>query len=173
MPLTEAQLLNVAKADAHTADLWNAGVVLFQAAGESIFLSQCRVVAARLTYADSIRAHGTAIMALPQPIYRLAVNRFYYAMYHFMRAVVYFDARGDDHQEHSVLPTQIPQHFPNRDQWRTTLKEARLGRNSADYDPYPPADANWQQLATTLQVSAHDLAVQCLQYLRQRGCHYV
>lgn len=173
MPLSEDQLLRIAKANVNTINLWNAGVVLYRDAGESIFHSQCRVVAARLSYGDVIRAHGTAIMILPQPIFRVAVNRFYYAMYHYMRAVVYFHARGDDHQEHSVLPTQIPKDFPNRGTWQTTLKEARFGRNSADYDPYPPADTNWQPLAAALQLSATDLPVLCLQYLRQRGCHYV
>lgn len=173
MPLTEDQLLRVAKADVKTVGLWNAGVVLFRDAGESIFHSQCRVVAARLAHGDLTRAHGTTVMAMPQPIFRLAVNRFYYAMYDYMRAVVYFSTRGDDHQEHSVLPQAIPDDFPQRAQWQTTLKDARLGRNSADYDPYPYDDVNWQALAQQLQIRANDLPAYCLQYLRQRGCHYV
>ncbi len=38
------------------------------------------------------------------PMRRVAVGRYYYAMYHAMRAVVYFRTPGDDHEQHSDLP---------------------------------------------------------------------
>ncbi|TXS34099.1 HEPN domain-containing protein [Streptomyces sp. gb1(2016)] len=105
--------------------------------------------------------------------YRTAVSRYYYSMYHAARAVVYFAHGGDDHEKHSVLPTKLPADFPSSSYWQNELKDARLNRNSADYDPYPGAQAHWKGLANALSSTAPNFLQLATSYLKQKGCAHV
>ncbi len=87
--------------------------------------------------------HADRLMRARPPMCRVAVGRYYYGMYHAMRAVVYFHVTGDDHEQHSVLPRSMPADFPDADFWKNALKDARLRRNEADYDPYPMSDVSF------------------------------
>jgi hypothetical protein len=91
-------------------------------------------------------------------------------MYHCFRAVSYYTHGGDDHEEHTVLPSRIPNDFPNRDVWENNLKNARLERNRADYDPYPRQDRRFEVVATDVIQKARLLIPIAVQYLRSKGC---
>ena len=104
-------------------------------------------------------------------MYRIAVARFYYAMYHALRAVIYLEYDGDDHEEHRHLPTKEVPSLPGDPQWRNKIKSARAYRNQADYDPYPMSDKTWRHIAKALSDDARDFLSVARGYLRQRGCH--
>lgn len=110
-------------------------------------------------------------MHLMQPAhYRAAISRAYYAMYHAARAVTYLEHGGDDHEAHTTLSQNLPTNFPNFLNWRNSLREARLLRNKADYDPYPRTDRSFSSECGDLIDEATDFLKICGQYLRARGC---
>jgi hypothetical protein len=90
-------------------------------------------------------------------------------MYQAMRAAVYIAHGGDDHEEHSKLPSHVPTDFPEQD-WQTRLKDARLVRNDADYDPYPVANRDWAKRAKTMKNEAEILLRLTRAYLNGKGC---
>jgi hypothetical protein len=94
-------------------------------------------------------------------------------MYHTMRAVVFFVERGDDFEEHSKLPGRTPADFPDAATWQNALKDARLSRNAADYDPYPKSDRSYKKAAEDLSERSVELARASRDYLRSRGCAHV
>jgi hypothetical protein len=91
-------------------------------------------------------------------------------MYHAMRAVSYIANGGDDHQEHSVLPTELPSDLPHKAALANSLKNARLSRNAADYDPYPTASSVWRKQAELLKTETKTLMSEAKQYLVSKGC---
>lgn len=102
--------------------------------------------------------------------YRSLMSRAYYSMYHAARATVYFMHGGDDHEEHSKLPTNLPDDFPNKNIWVNDLKLARLERNKADYDPYPN-DIQFKSDSLNYLAKAHDLIRVTTLYLQSKGLH--
>jgi hypothetical protein len=90
-------------------------------------------------------------------------------MYHAMRSCVFIFHDGDDHQEHSVLPLHIPQDFDSGVDWQNKLKNARLARNKADYEPYPKSDRAWQKTAATIKNDADLLLTASRNYLKSKG----
>jgi len=104
------------------------------------------------------------------PMYRVAVSRGYYAMYHCLRATAFFYHKGDDHEQHTVLQSKLPRDLPNRDDWANSLKSARLERNRADYDPYPRTDGRFKQSADYIINDAEILLDVARKYLRRKGC---
>lgn len=107
------------------------------------------------------------------PLYRGALSRFYYSMYHSMRAVVYFSHEGDDFQAHSKLPGYTPDDFPEASLWQNALKDARTRRNAADYDAYPKSDKAYRAGALALQVQAIELEKLSREYLKLKGCAHL
>lgn len=107
------------------------------------------------------------------PLFRLAINRAYYSLYHAFRATMFFYAKGDDHQDHSELPARLPQDFPNRDVWMNALKNARMERNRADYEPYPIQSQHWSVPAATVLEDATKALPAIVTYLQTKGCQYV
>jgi hypothetical protein len=90
-------------------------------------------------------------------------------MYHAMRPCAFLFYQGDDHEEHSQLPLHIPADFPDKS-WQSRLKDARLARNVADYDPYPLKGGGWKKQALTLDSDSEQLVVQARAYLKSNGC---
>lgn len=90
-------------------------------------------------------------------------------MYHLIRAVVYYHAGGDDHEDHTKLPGEIPKDFPDVGVWTNTLKQARFERNRADYDPYPKQDAKFSLIAEDLVAQAKRLTRISRNYLLGKG----
>jgi len=74
-------------------------------------------------------------------------------MYHALRACAFLFHEGDDYQEHSKLPLQIPKDFDVGIDWQNKLKKARLARNKADYEAYPKSDRAWETIAKTIMIS--------------------
>lgn len=103
-------------------------------------------------------------------MHRLAVTRFYYAMYHAMRAVVFLEYDGDDYEDHRTLHTKPVGALPAASQWQNKLKNARTFRNQADYDPYPRSDAAWRPTALELRQDSIELLALSRTYLNAKGC---
>ncbi|MEU9965131.1 HEPN domain-containing protein [Streptomyces malaysiensis] len=124
----------------------------------------------RIELAKNFLIAGDKLMKARPALYRSAVSRYYYAMYHAARAVAYFYHGGDDHESHSKLPKAIPGDFADSAVWQNQLKDARSRRNEADYDPYPTDTHSWRRVAKDLQVKAPSLLSLADTYLKQKGC---
>jgi uncharacterized protein (UPF0332 family) len=128
-----------------------------------------RAAADRFRLAQSLLRDAERLAANSPPLYRAAVSRGYYAMYHAMRAAAYVFHGGDDHQEHKTLPSQAPADMTTPDVWSNKLKDARERRNQADYDPYPKSEAAWRATAEPLLLDAVNLVTEVRLYLRLKG----
>jgi len=129
--------------------------------------------AVRLLLAKELLQTADKLMRSRPAQYRSAISRYYYSMYHAIRAVVYYVHGGDDHQEHTNLPGHLPPDFVDRALWQNALKDARARRNDADYDPYPLAPGAWRDVARDLRVRARQLVVLAESYLRWKGCAHI
>lgn len=101
--------------------------------------------------------------------YRSSISRHYYAMYHAARAVVFAEVGGDDHEQHSVLPANLPSSLPDRASRAAKLTDARALRNEADYDLYPLGQPDWEQDARALAPVAATFVAACEQFAIQNG----
>lgn len=113
------------------------------------------------------------MLKMRPPLYRDAVSRYYYSMYHAMRAVVFYVEYGDDYQAHSELPNRTPTDFTNASSWQNTLKDARERRNAVDYEPYPKSDAAIRKTAEAMRSQAADLIRESRSYLKIKGCSHL
>jgi uncharacterized protein (UPF0332 family) len=163
-------LLRVTKARKATIADWAYGAYAVTAARGSLDELRHRVAVDRLGLARESLEGGNVALAASLPRYRDAISRYYYAMYHGMRAVSFFVHGGDDHEQHSELPQHVPVDFPSASLWSNALKSARERRNAADYDPYPKTSNLWRADAATLQADARQLLPAARAYLRLKGC---
>lgn len=170
---SDKRLLRVSKSKRIDLDGFKAGVHLETATGRAIDDLCAQVSADRLLLAEALLGYADRLMRSRPPMRRVAVGRYYYAMYHAMRAVVFFRTPGDDHEQHSDLPGWTPADFPNPDYWRNELKDARLRRNEADYDPYPANDAGFHDAADHLKIQAHAIVAEARAYLDAKGCAHL
>jgi uncharacterized protein (UPF0332 family) len=166
---TSNELLYVSKSHKERLDTLDHGANLTARTGYSIESLRSKVVSDRLTLARSILNSAKNSQNSKTPSFRTATSRAYYAMYHTARALSYYVNGGDDHQEHSKLPANIPSDFPSRSQWENELKQARLHRNRADYDPYPRSDQMFEHNAADLIQAAQNLLQLTRRYLRGKG----
>lgn len=126
-----------------------------------------RAISERFSLA-SIHMHvGDSCLAADQ--FRTAICRFYYAMYHAARAISFGHHRGDDYQQHSVLPDHLPPTIPNKATLRNDLMDARLMRNGADYDPYPAGEGPWAADAQRLAGTAAGFVQECEAFALAEG----
>ncbi|MER6529480.1 HEPN domain-containing protein [Streptomyces sp. NPDC001508] len=169
----EAVLARITQADKKTLGLFVEGVSLETRTSRVISDLQHQACADRIDLSASFLVSADKLLRTRPGQYRSAISRYYYSMYHSARAVVYFAHGGDDHEKHSVLPTKLPNDFPSSSYWQNELKDARLNRNSADYDPYPTSWRHWQSLAKGLSATAPTFLQLATQYLKQKGCAHV
>jgi uncharacterized protein (UPF0332 family) len=148
---------------------WAEGVSLQTRSARSLEELQRRAVADRFALAVDFRRRGRAIQATGDGMYRDAISRYYYCLYHVFRAVAFFDGQGDDNQEHRVLPRVIPDDFPQAERWKNDLKRARELRNRADYNAYPKAGSAWRSHCEEMSELADDLVPAARTYLRTKG----
>jgi len=167
-PLTDSELLLISKSSQDTLKNFADGVALVRRARASIGKLQIRVARDRLKLAKMQLRDAVVAFQTTPTLYRTTVSRAYYAMYHAARAATYLSAGGDDHEKHNVLPTKFPADFPNSEVWKNRLKNARLERNRADYDPYPLDDAAFGGLATQMIAEAKQLIKLTQQYIKLR-----
>ena len=168
-----SRLERVAKAKKQEVDLWAEGVSHQQVTGRSLDELIDRATADRVALAARFASRARQLLSSNPPMFRDAISRAYYSMYHSWRAVAFHVTRGDDNWAHSDLPKFSPPGFPNVAAWQNQVKNARLTRNGADYDAYPKSDNAWNAQAQQLVVSATDLLSECKKYLRGRGCQYL
>jgi uncharacterized protein (UPF0332 family) len=161
------RLRRIAEAKGSLINAWKEGASIEADSGETVDDLMRRIATDRLRLARIHKRHAQAFISMTPPQYRSGVSRFYYAMYHAMRACAYLYHKGDDHNAHADLPLKIPQDFPTSSQWQTKLKEAHLARNMADYDPYP---MDWKTVVRTLGQDADDLIAAARIYLKNMGC---
>lgn len=166
-------LRRIAVANKNTFALYKEGVYLSTSTGRDLEDMRHQATADRLSLAFQFLHAGERFLKMRPPEYRSSISRLYYAMYHSIRAVSYFTVGGDDFQEHNVLPKSLPSDFPNSGIWENQLKNARATRNSADYDPYPGASAEWRIAARDLNTDAADLVALAADYLKQKGCDHL
>jgi uncharacterized protein (UPF0332 family) len=122
---------------------------------------------------DRLRLAGENLRTGDQLIltnqFRFAISRYYYAMYHAARSIVFAEIKGDDHQAHSELPRHLPPGMPNISARAQELISARLLRNEADYDPYPSAATEWQQDAQRIAITAPNFVQACEDFALTNG----
>jgi len=170
---TDNALLRVATATKSQLNHYGEAFHLTTTTGLSIPQLRDRACADRLALAEHFALAGDKLLSARPSQSRSAISRYYYGMYHAMRAVVYFVEKGDDHEQHSALPKRTPADFPGGPIWRNTLKDARERRNEADYNPYPVPGSAFRPIARALQSDTHKLLSIARTYLKSKGCGYV
>src|SRR5262249_23054411 len=130
------------------------GVHLFRSTGRTIEALVEQATKDRLRFGKHWLNVARLSLKLSPPQYRLSIGRAYYSMYHCARALAFFYHAGDDHEAHSELPRHLPKNFTDRANWENALKDARLLRNEADYEPYPVADSDFEVRAKDLVTRA-------------------
>jgi uncharacterized protein (UPF0332 family) len=168
--LSHQRLLRVGKARNVQLSSWREGVSLCHDSGMEIDELKLLVARDRWRLAALHRRDGESLLGLAQPQLRAAISRLYYAMYHAIRAAAYVYHDGDDHEAHAELPGHVPNDFPSAATWSNKLKDARLARNAADYDPYPRDIRAWRKQAVAIRRDAAELMRLSRAYLSHRGC---
>jgi uncharacterized protein (UPF0332 family) len=167
---TEKDLILVSKSDREKLDILRAGASIVQRTGYTIEQLRQKAIKDRLNLAQILLQEASQASTASKPAYRTVVSRAYYAMYHCIRALCFFYHGGDDNEPHNKLPKAIPDDFPERARWENKLKQARLDRNRADYDPYPRALNSFKVPAQDLLQCAQELQTRTRDYLRTKGC---
>lgn len=147
----------------------SAGHSLVSRTGYTIEELVAKVAIDRLQLAAALHREARAALQRRPPSYRNAISRAYYAMYQTFRGVVFFRTGGDDHEKHTVLPQHLPTDFPAVSFWENALKNARLERNRADYEPYPRNDLAFGKRAKDICKQSQQLRSVARAYLRGKG----
>ena len=163
-------LLRIGKGTKAEIDRWKEGSFLEAKTGRTIEQLSLHACSDRFSLAAAFLREARRLNKNGRGMYRFAVSRCYYSMYHAMRAAVYVAHGGDDFQEHKSLPGNAPTDFADRAVWSNTLKNARERRNAADYDPYPKSDSAWRSDALSLESQAIDFLRAVKSYLQSKGC---
>ncbi|WP_222434217.1 HEPN domain-containing protein [Stenotrophomonas maltophilia] len=160
-----ADLLLVTKAVKERLSFLAAGASLRSRTGYEIAELQKKAATDRIALSQQFLTDARRLKKSGIPTNRTIVSRCYYAMYHAMRSATYIDHGGDDHEQHTTLPSKLPKDFPDRNRWSNILKNARFERNRADYDPYPRRDADFKEAADKLLEEASELVKQARMYV--------
>lgn len=161
-------LLFVSKSPKERLDYLAAGASLVARTGLDVKKLRAKAASDRLVLASAVLREAKALY-VGHNLRRTVVSRAYYAMYHAVRAATFLSYGGDDHEQHTVLPSKLPLDFPDRNVWQNALKNARLERNRADYDPYPRRDDDFQSVAETMLFEAKELVVLARKYVREKS----
>ena len=167
--LPDKRLIRLAEATNVEINYWKEGVSLQKDSGRTIRELISKAAADRWHFAYEHRHDANKLLNSKPPLYRSAVSRYYYSMYHAMRACVFVSHQGDDHEQHSELP-KYKLSFPSDLNWQNILKDARELRNRADYEPYPKSNKAWRLHALRLKKNADLLLSTTRTYLQNKGC---
>ena len=168
--LPNDRLNRLVRATKEQINYWQESVSLQNASGQTISQLISNAAADRWRFAYEHRHNANKLLKSKPPLYRSAISRYYYSMYHAMRACVFVFHGGDDYQEHRELPSHIPTDFPSGVLWSNVLKDARYHRNRADYEPYPKSSAPWMIDALQLKKDADLFLTATRTYLENKGC---
>jgi hypothetical protein len=169
-PLGHKRLNRIAAVRTEQLQQWKEGCSIERDSGLPLDDLLTVAAAARYKLALYHARRAARLYSGSQPQYRGAIGAYYYALYHALRACAFVHHQGDDHQEHSALPQYLPPDLPQGVSWATELKEARLIRNRADYEPYPSREADWKSDAFGLKQTLHVAMPLLRMYLKQKGC---
>ena len=172
-PAHEDRLRRVVKLDSKALGLFKEGVSLEKALALSIGDIVHKTTSDRLRLGEHFIDVANTMRRGRRRDWRSIIGRYYYGMYHGMRSVSFFAYTGDDHEAHSELFKSIPDDFPNKTLRANELKDARLRRNEADYDPYPVDDKYFQSVVRTLDPVANGFVSECRSYLDSKGCAFL
>lgn len=164
----EGRYQRISTADKRAIIAWREGINLESHFSCTVQELMVRVTRDRLSLSHHFLETGNKVSRLRPPLPRVAIGRYYYSMYHAVRAVVYFTSQGDI-DDHSNLPKHLPSDFANATYWENQVKLARTYRNEADYDPYPLSDDYFKSALTQLRADAQDLYAQAESYLAGKG----
>lgn len=162
-------LLFVSKSPKERLDYLAAGASLVERTGRNVKQLRCKAARDRIELAAAFLRDAKAGATNGVNMNRTTVSRAYYAMYHALRAATFLSHGGDDNEEHTKLPSKLPQDFPDAARWQDELKSARLERNRADYDPYPRQDQQFAQSAQALMLAAEELLKTARRYVRLKS----
>ncbi|MFM0244280.1 HEPN domain-containing protein [Paraburkholderia sediminicola] len=162
-------LLFVSKSPKDRLDYLAAGASLVERTGYDVRQLRIKAALDRLHLAGLFLKDAKTLSAAGTSLNRTVVSRAYYAMYHSLRAATFLSYGGDDHEQHTVLPSKVPTDFPDHAIWQNALKNARLERNRADYDPYPRHDRQFEQTAQSLVSEASKLIALTRAYIRSKS----
>lgn len=169
----ETRLQRVSKAPSRTLELWKEGVTIEAALSRPLDDVMAQTVADRLDLADDFIAMAERLMRSRFDMSRPAIARYYYAMYHSMRAASFQSLGGDDHEQHTVLSQKgVPNDYPNPSLASNELKNARLLRNEADYEQYPKASSYFKAAAKDLRPVALAFVQSSRHYVTSKGNPY-
>lgn len=168
--LPNNRLNRLVRATKEQINYWQEGASLQNDSGETISQLINNAAADRWHFAYEHRRNANKLLKSRPPLYRSAISRYYYSMYHAMRACVFVFHGGDDYQEHRELPSYIPKDFPSGAPWSNMLKDARYHRNRADYEPYPKSSTAWMIDALNLKKDADLFLTTTRTYLENKGC---
>jgi len=162
-------LLLISKSSKEKLGYLAAGASLVSRTGYNLKQLKAKAALDRLQLAASFLKEAQSLYVTGQHMRRTVVSRAYYSMYHALRSATFICYGGDDHEQHTVLPSKLPFDFPNHDRWQNALKNARLERNRADYDPYPRRDEMFESAAQSLIKDAAELIVLTRRYIRSKA----
>ncbi|MBT1606944.1 hypothetical protein [Curtobacterium flaccumfaciens] len=166
----ETRLQRITKLTTKQVELFKEGVAHETAFGASLDDVLARTVADRLALADSFIRMAERMERSRSDLSRPAIARYYYAMYHAMRAAAFQFHGGDDHEQHTVLSVKgVPHDFPSRTIAANDLKDARALRNEADYDQYPSNQSYFRNIVRGLGPVAKPFVVEARAYIRAKG----
>ena len=169
--LPNNRLIRLTKATNAQINYWKEGVSLEKDSGRTIPELMSKADAAdRWYFAYEHRHNANKLLNSKPPLYRSAISRYYYSMYHAIRACVFVSHSGDDYQDHGKLPLHIPADFPSGANWENMLRNARVLRNRADYEPYPKSNTAWKQDALNLKKDADLFLSTTRTYLQNKRC---
>jgi len=97
-------------------------------------------------------------------LHRDAVSRAYYAVYHAARAVAFLNP-GDDYEHHDKVANGLPLDLPDVELWRNKIKDARLKRNEADYEPFMNSNPSFRLASAAITKTATEFLAVCSTYL--------
>lgn len=171
----QQRLLRISKSNKRELGYFSEGESLASAFGTSITDLTHQAAADRLILGEHFLNIANLLRKSRSPAldWRTAIGRYYYSMYHSMRAVSYFYVGGDDCQDHTKLFSSIPPDFPDHSIRSNELKNARLWRNEADYDPYPQSTDHFKKIAANLHPIANTFVSECRNYLSSKGCAHI
>jgi uncharacterized protein (UPF0332 family) len=161
-------LLFVSKSPKERLDYLAAGASLVLRTGLNVEQLRSRAALDRMALASSLLREARRLHR-GDGLRRTVVSRAYYAMYHACRAATFLSFGGDDHEQHTILPSKLPADFPDQGRWQNALKNARLERNRADYDPYPSKDKDFRAAADTLIADATALVTLARRYVESKS----
>lgn len=169
----EDRLQRITKAPKNTLVLLREGISIESALARQLDDAMDQTVADRLDLADEFLDMAERLYRSKFDMSRPAIARYYYAMYHAMRAVSFQFLGGDDHEQHTVLPAKgVPSDYPGKDLASNELKDARTLRNEADYEQYPITRSYFESAAKDLRPKALAFVKTARQYVTSKGNPY-